>query len=44
MAVRSLSVPECQELVGEVLQLQTSSEILGRCLELATKRYGDLLG
>jgi hypothetical protein len=27
-----------------VLQLQTSSEILARCLELATKRYGDLLG
>jgi len=24
--------------------LQTSSEILARCLELATKRYGDLLG
>ncbi len=23
---------------------QTSSEILARCLELATKRYGDLLG
>ncbi len=44
MAVRSLSVPECQQLVDEVLRLQTSSEILGRCLELATKRYGDLLG
>ena len=44
MAVRSLAVPECQELVGDALQLQTSSEILGRCLELATKRYGDLLG
>lgn len=44
MAVRSLAVPECQQLVNEVLQLQTSSEILARCLELATKRYGDLLG
>ncbi len=44
MAVRSLAVPECQQLVDEVLRLQTSSEILGRCLELATKRYGDLLG
>src|SRR5216683_4480458 len=44
MAVRSLAVPECQQLVNEVLQLQTSSEILGRCLDLATKRYGDLLG
>jgi hypothetical protein len=39
-----LAVPECQELVDEVLRLQTSSEILARCLDLATKRYGDLLG
>jgi len=44
MAVRSLAIPECRQLVDEVLQLQTPSEILGRCLELATKRYGDLLG
>jgi phosphotransferase system enzyme I (PtsI) len=44
MAVRSLAMPECQQLVDDVLQLQTSSEILARCLELATKRYGDLLG
>jgi phosphotransferase system enzyme I (PtsI) len=44
MAVRSLVVPECQQLVNEALQLQTSSEILARCLDLATKRYGDLLG
>jgi phosphotransferase system enzyme I (PtsI) len=44
LAVRSLAIPECQELVDETLKLQTSSEILARCLELATKRYGDLLG
>ena len=44
MAVRTLALPECRELVDEVLRLQTSSEILGRCLELASKRYGDLLG
>jgi phosphoenolpyruvate-protein phosphotransferase (PTS system enzyme I) len=44
MAVRNLAMPECQKLVEEVLRLQTSSEILGRCLELATKHYGDLLG
>jgi phosphotransferase system enzyme I (PtsI) len=44
MAVRSLAVPECEQLVNEALQLQTSSEILARCLEVATKRYGDLLG
>src|SRR5207248_2978303 len=30
MAVQSLAVPECQELVDEVLGLQTSSEILAR--------------
>jgi len=44
LAVRSLTIPECQQLVDETLKLQTSSEILARCLELATKRYGDLLG
>src|SRR6267378_3421402 len=44
MAVQSLAVPECEALVDEVLRLQTSSEILARCLELATQRYGDLLG
>jgi phosphotransferase system enzyme I (PtsI) len=44
MAVRSLSISECRELIDDVLQMQTSFEILGRCLDLATKRYGDLLG
>jgi phosphoenolpyruvate-protein phosphotransferase (PTS system enzyme I) len=44
LAVRSLGIAECRQLVDQVLQLQTSSEILGRCLELATARYGDLLG
>jgi phosphotransferase system enzyme I (PtsI) len=44
MAVQSLAVPECQQLVAEALNLQTSSEILARCMDLATKRYGDLLG
>ena len=44
MAVQSLAVPECQQLVNEALKLQTSSEILARCLDVATKRYGDLLG
>ena len=44
MAVRSLSAPECRELVDDALRLTTSSEILARCLDLATQRYGDLLG
>ena len=43
-AVRNLALPECRTLVDEVLKLQTGSEILARCLELATQRYGDLLG
>ncbi len=43
-AVQSLAIPECRELVEETLKLQTPSEILARCLELANKRYGDLLG
>jgi phosphotransferase system enzyme I (PtsI) len=43
-AVQSLTIPECHELVEETLKLNTASEILARCLELADKRYGDLLG
>jgi len=43
-AVQSLAIPECRELIEEALRLSTASEILARCLELADKRYGDLLG
>jgi len=43
-AVQSLAIPECRELVEEAFKLNTASEILARCLELADKRYGDLLG
>src|SRR5438094_5549432 len=43
-AVPSLTIPECRELVEETFKLDTGSEILARCLELADKRYGDLLG
>jgi phosphotransferase system enzyme I (PtsI) len=43
-AVQSLAIPECRKLVEETLKLNTGSEILARCLELADKRYGDLLG
>ena len=43
-AVQSLAIPECRELLEETLKLDTGSEILARCLELADKRYGDLLG
>ena len=43
-AVQSLTIPECRELVEETFKLNTASEILARCLELADKRYGDILG
>ena len=43
-AVQSLEIPECRQLVEEAFHLYTATEILARCLELANKRYGDLLG
>ena len=43
-AVQSLTIPECRELLEETLKLNTSSEILERCLQLADRRYADLLG
>jgi phosphotransferase system enzyme I (PtsI) len=43
-AVQSLEVAECASLVTESLKLETPSDILARCLELASARYGDLLG
>ena len=43
-AVQSLETLECRNLVGEALKLHTPTEILDRCLALATLRYVDLLG
>jgi phosphoenolpyruvate-protein kinase (PTS system EI component) len=43
-AVQSLTHAECQQLVPELLELDTSSAILGRCTGMAQKYYGDLLG
>jgi phosphoenolpyruvate-protein phosphotransferase (PTS system enzyme I) len=43
-AVQGLAIPECRKLVEETLKFNTAAEILARCLELADKRYGDLLG
>ena len=43
-AVQSLSLSECQQLVGEIMELDTSSAILARCTELAQARYGEVLG
>jgi phosphotransferase system enzyme I (PtsI) len=43
-AVQSLDIPECRQLVDEVLRMQTPLEVWRRCLDLAGSRYGDLLG
>ena len=42
--VQSVTTSECRELVDQALRLQTASEIMARCLDLANARYGDLLG
>lgn len=43
-AVQSLTLKECQELVAEIIDLDTPSAILARCTELAQARYGEVLG
>jgi hypothetical protein len=43
-AVQSLSQSECQKLVADIMELDTSSAILARCTELAQARYGEVLG
>ncbi len=43
-AVQSLALEECEALVKEALQLETPSEILARCGEVAHRHYGDLIG
>jgi phosphotransferase system enzyme I (PtsI) len=44
LAVQSVSMPECRELVEEALKLKTSAEILELSMKLANERYPDLLG
>jgi phosphotransferase system enzyme I (PtsI) len=43
-AVQSLAISECEKLVDDALKLHTGSEILKLSFELASQRYGDLLG
>jgi phosphotransferase system enzyme I (PtsI) len=43
-AVQTLSIPECQALVNDALELATPSEILARCSEVAQRHYADLIG
>ncbi|MEP7071161.1 MAG: phosphoenolpyruvate--protein phosphotransferase [Verrucomicrobiota bacterium] len=42
-AIRNLRFDECQQLVREVMALETPAEILARCRELAEARYGEML-
>jgi phosphotransferase system enzyme I (PtsI) len=43
-AVQSLSHTECQQLIPELMELDTSSAILERCTAMAQTHYADLLG
>ena len=43
-AVQSLTHGECQTLVSELLELDTSAAILRRCTDMAQAHYGELLG
>jgi len=43
-AVQSLSIPECEQLVQEALELETPTEVLARCGEVARSHYADLIG
>lgn len=43
-AVQRLSLTECQELVAEVLELDTPAAVLARCTEMAARNYGELIG
>ncbi len=43
-AVQSLTMPECTKLVQDALRMETPSEILARCNEVAQQHYGELLG
>jgi phosphotransferase system enzyme I (PtsI) len=43
-AVQSLTLTECQKLVGDALELDTPSAILSRCTEMAQAHYGEVLG
>jgi phosphotransferase system enzyme I (PtsI) len=42
-AVQSLSIPTCQSLAQEALELDNSFAILHRCLEVAANHYAELI-
>ena len=43
-AVQTLSLPECQQLVQDALLMDTPTDVLARCGEVAQKHYSDLIG
>ena len=43
-AVQSLEVEECRALAKKALEMTQPARVMELCLELANKRYGDLLG
>ena len=42
-AVQTLSIPECQQLVQDALAMETPTDVLARCGEVAQKHYADLI-
>ena len=42
-AVQTLSIPECQQLVQDALAMDTPTDVLARCGEVAQKHYADLI-
>lgn len=42
-AVQSLSIPECQKLVEDALAMDTPTDVLARCGEVAQQHYADLI-
>ncbi len=43
-AVQRLTTTECQQLVEQVLELDTPSAVLARCTEMAQRNFPELLG
>ncbi|MEP6710062.1 MAG: phosphoenolpyruvate--protein phosphotransferase [Verrucomicrobiota bacterium] len=42
-AVQNLMMPECEQLLQEVLQLDNAGAVLERCVEVAQRHYPDLI-
>ena len=42
-AVQRLTISECRQLVAEILELDTPSAILARCVAVAQRNYPELI-